>query len=94
MALETNDIVLDADGEDLVKDGDFVVDDGKLDDCWIIFKLNKGGLKSDPILGPNLVTMMNGTTSNMKSVLKLNLERDGKEVKKLEINEGNIDFEI
>ena len=55
-----NDILLTDDFDDAVVNGDFDMGDGTEDDCLIITKLNKGALKSDVILGPNLVMMMNG----------------------------------
>jgi hypothetical protein len=96
MATENDDIILDQDGEDLVDNGDFVVDDGKLDDCLIILKTNKGEVKSDPMLGPNLIKMMNAnvTTTDLKQEILLNLKMDSKEPKKLDIKDGNIDLSI
>jgi hypothetical protein len=96
MATVNDDILLDEDGDDLVRDGDWAVGDGTLDDCWIIFGLNKGTVKSDPLLGPNLQLMINAPTvpTTIKQALDLALEMDGKTPKKLDIVNGHIDFEI
>ena len=42
MATDNTDILLDADGDDKVANGDFALGDGRLDDGEIIFKLNTG----------------------------------------------------
>ncbi|MCE9539752.1 MAG: hypothetical protein K8R85_11110, partial [Bacteroidetes bacterium] len=90
------DILLDSDGDDVAENGDFKIGDGRLDDCCAIFKLNSNSLKYDPILAPNLVMMMNSKTSSLeiKQTLALNLGRDNKKYKVLEVKNGNIDFEI
>ena len=96
MATDNNDILIDADGDDIVKDGDVDIGDGTIDDCLIIFRTNKGDVKSDPLLGPNIIRMINAaqTPTEMKQELMLNLRMDAKEPKKLNIKDGNIDFEI
>ena len=96
MATDNDDILIDNNGDEIIKNGDFAIGDGSLDDCFIIFKLNTGVLKSDPILGPNLITMMNkqGAQQEMKQALKLHLNRDKKTYKKLDIKDGKIVFEL
>lgn len=96
MATENDDIIIDNTGEDMVADGDDMVDDGTLSDCFIIFKLNKGEMKNDPLLGPDLVKLTNAHNGSgkMKQELQLALEMDGKEAKSLKVVDGNIDFEI
>jgi hypothetical protein len=90
------DILLDSDGDDAAENGDFKIGDGRLDDCYTIFKLNSNSLKYDPILAPNLVMMMNSKASSLeiKQTLALNLGRDNKKYKVLDVKNGNIDFEI
>ena len=90
------DILLDADGAFRVENGDFVIGDGTIDDCFIIMKLNTGALKSDPVLGINLIRMINSkqSTSEMKQTIQLHMARDNKNFKKLDIINGNIDFEL
>lgn len=96
MVTDNNDILLDGDGDDQIGDGDFITGDGRLDDCGIIFRLNTGALKSDPVLAPNLITLINskGGSGEIKKALRIHLERDSKLYKKLEVVNGVIDFEI
>lgn len=96
MATDNNDILLDDDGEDKVKDGDFAVGDGTIDDCFIIFRLNKGMLKGNVMMGPNLQLMINDNKppTKIKQEMSLSLEMDGKTAKKLDIVNGVLDFEI
>lgn len=96
MATDNEDILLDDDGDDLVSGGDFVVADGKLDDCYIIFQLNKGALKGTPLMGPNLQLMINDSKppTAIKQACDLSLQMDGKSAKSLEVVDGKIAFEI
>lgn len=98
MAKETkhDDFLLDDTGDDLVEGGDLSVGDGREDDGVIIVKLNSGALKSDPILGPNLVLMMKGkvTKSDLKQIIALHLRRDEKEPKKVDVVDGNFKVEL
>lgn len=96
MATDNDDILLDSDGDDSIKNGDFELGDGTEDDCVIILKLNRGALKSDPLLGPNLVTMMNKKygSSDIIQAVRIALERDAKRPKKLNVISGNINLEL
>lgn len=96
MATDNDDILLDDTGDDLVVDGDFAVGDGRLDDCLILFSLNKGEIKDEPFLGPNAVRLMNNHRGGMilRKELSIALRMDSKEYKKLEVVNGNIDFEL
>lgn len=98
MATDSNsDIVLDGDFDDKHLYGDFELGDGRVDDCRCILKLNSGALKSDPIMGPNLILMMNGkvTETDLKQIIDLHFRRDGKELKALYTKEEeNWKFEI
>lgn len=96
MAKDNVDILLDEDMEDKVVNGDFAIGDSTLDDCNIILKLNTGSLKSDPILGPNLIRMMNSNMSptQIKQLIKLHLNRDNKHPRKLDLNNGFVDIEM
>lgn len=93
MAKDSNyDILLDEDGDDKVVNGDFAVGDGYEDDCLIICQLNKGVLKSEPMLGPNLILMINANKAptEIKQDLRLALSSDGKDPQIVDIKEGNI----
>ncbi len=96
MATDNIDILLDSDFEDSIVGGDYAIGDGTLDDCQVIFKLNTGALKSDPILGPNMVKMINSrkTPSEIKQILKLNLNRDSKYPRTLEIINGFVNIQM
>lgn len=96
METDNIDILLDSDGEDKIEGGDFAIGDGVQDDCSIILQLNAGELKSDPMLGPTLIRMMNSHTSptQMKQQIKLHLNRDNKYPKDIKFNNGTIDIEM
>lgn len=96
MATVNDDILIDNNGDEQVINGDFAIGDGSIDDCLIIMKLNTGALKSDPILGPNLITLINKHNGALeaKQAIKLHLNRDKKTFKKLEITNGKIVFEL
>ena len=89
MATDNYDILLDDDGDDSIKNGDFEIGDGTEDDCVIILKLNRGTLKSDLLLGPNLTSMMNQKNglSDLKQAIRIHLERDGKRAKNITITD-------
>jgi hypothetical protein len=90
------DILMDENGDELVENGDFAVDDAVLDDVQVILNLNSGGLKSDPILGPNLFFLMNGkvSTTELKQRLALHLKRDNKFPKTIDVVDGNFDVKM
>lgn len=90
------DILMDENGDELVENGDFAVDDAVLDDVQVILNLNSGGLKSDPILGPNLFFLMNGkvSTTELKQRLALHLKRDNKFPKRIDVVDGNFDVKM
>lgn len=96
MDMDNVDILLQSDGDDAAENGDFKVGDGRLDDCYTIFKLNSGALKSDPVLAPNLIMLINSkaSSSTIKQTLALHLARDNKKYKVLDVKNGIIDFEI
>ena len=89
---ENDDIQFDTNGE-------LVIGESTLQDVGIIARLNKGDLKSDPLLGPNLIELIHSNASRDEIVqrLRLHLERDGKNYEDLEAlvqtilldNEGN-----
>ena len=79
------DIKLDENFEPVIVDGDFVVEDSHDQEVKLLVLLNQGGLKSDPILGPNLVQMMEDEKDleKLKKRMRLHLERDGKDYEEL-----------
>ncbi len=89
MAEIQKDIMLDDDNDLLILDGDFVIDESFEQDIRLILGLvSKGDLKSDPILSPELIRLINSKEGDSTIIQKvrLNLERDNKQV-------GNITFE-
>ena len=74
------DIMLDADDDLKIIDGDFLVDESYLQEVGIIIRLNSGELKSDPVLGPNLVQLMRGKydKAEFDGRVRLHLSRDKK----------------
>ena len=88
-----NDFLLNGDNELIIKDGDFVVGDSEMQEVGLLIGLNQGALKSDPILGVNLITNMRGSQreERIKRALKLNLAMDNKDYEtiksKIKINQ-------
>lgn len=93
---ENTDVLLDANGDEMIANGDFVIGDGREDDGVIIMKLNSGALKQDPFLGPNLISKINSKTSlsDIKQAIGLHLRRDGKEPVSIEIVNGVLKVKI
>jgi len=75
-----NDILLDVNDDLLFKDGELEIGESLTQEVGIIARLNQGELKEDPLLGPNLITLMNSNASKakIKQRMKLHLARDGK----------------
>lgn len=70
---ENDDLLFDANGE-------LVLGDCDLQEVGIIARINKGEVKSDPLLGPNLIELINanGGATAVKQRMKIALARDGK----------------
>ncbi|CAA0228449.1 conserved hypothetical protein [Tenacibaculum maritimum] len=75
------DLLLDKDGDLLIQNGDIAVGESLTQDVSIIIRLSKGDLKSDPVLGADLITMINQKESPavIEDQIRLHLERDGKD---------------
>jgi len=86
------DVLLDENDDLIILNGDFLIGESEMQDVGIITRLVQGNLKWDPVLGPNLITMMNSNKSpaDIKNKMKLHLQRDNKDYnkikKKLDIN--------
>ena len=80
------DIILDDNMDLKIVDGDFVVDHSLTQEVSMLLMLNKGDLKSDPILGTNLIQKIKQKVSKVviKQVIDINLTRDGKDFNDLE----------
>ena len=79
------DFLLDDNDDMIIANGDFQTGDSIDQEVGIIIRLNQGEMKSDPVLGPNLVRMINAKANHerIKSVMKLNLARDAKDYDKV-----------
>lgn len=75
-----NDILLDANDDLDIVHGDFVIGESLIQEVGIILRLNSGELKSDPILAPNLIQLVNSASNNQEfeQRVRLFLERDNK----------------
>lgn len=74
------DILLDNDDNIRIENGDFVVGDSLDQEVSILLRMMKGELKEDPVLGCDLIRLINGnvTQIELKQLIKLQLARDGK----------------
>lgn len=80
------DVMLDENMDLKIVDGDFVVDKSLTQEVSMLLRLNKGDLKSDPILGTNLIEKIKQKVSKVliKQVIDINLTRDGKDFSDLD----------
>lgn len=80
-----NDILLDENGDLAIANGDFVIGESVDQEVAALLQLNKGDLKEHPILGPNLIQLINSNTSELelKQLIKTELKRDGKSYQEL-----------
>jgi hypothetical protein len=75
-----NDILLTADDDLDIVDGDFAIGESLLQEVGIILRLNSGELKSDPVLAPNIVQLINSKANpqEIEDRVRLFLARDDK----------------
>jgi phage baseplate assembly protein W len=75
-----NDILLDENDDVRIENGDFVIGDSLDQEVGLILRMNKGELKEDPVMGCDLIRLINSNTSEaeLKQIIKLQLARDGK----------------
>ncbi len=87
------DLLLDADFDLKIKNGDLVTGDCERQEIDMILRLVPGELKSYPALGCDLLNLINDETQNLntiKNVIKSHLKYDNKELEKIEINNGKL----
>jgi hypothetical protein len=82
------DILLDENDDLIIVDGDFAIGESVLQEVGIILRLNSGDLKSDPVLAPNLVQLVNAKENpqEFEDRVRIHLKRDNKnynEIKEL-----------
>lgn len=80
-----NDILLDNKDDLICVNGDFATGDATIQDVGLIVRLNQGESKEDPILGLNLIRYIKAKVNDaiIRSQLKWNLIRDGKNYNKI-----------
>jgi hypothetical protein len=74
------DILLNENDDFNIIDGDFVIGESILQEVGIILRLNSGDLKSDPVLAPNLVQLVNSAENKQEfeERVRIHLKRDNK----------------
>ena len=78
------DILLGAEDDLIIANGDFSIGDSVLQEVGIILLLNTGELKSDPIMSPNLIQLVKGKDSGeFEDRCRLFLKRDNKNFEEL-----------
>lgn len=85
---KANDILLDSNNDLQIMAGDFVISESLLQEVGIILQMSQGELKSDPLIGANLTTMLRGVQNNekIKRHIETQMELDDKnydEIKEL-----------
>lgn len=92
---EEKDILMDSEDDLIFKDGDFAIGKSLTQEVGIILRLNQGDLKSDPLLGPNLIQLEKGVedANEFKERVKIHMGRDGKNYNELK-NCVNMNFKI
>lgn len=91
-----NDFNLDADNNLQIYGGDFLIRDCGQQDAKLICLYQPGHLKSDPLLGAGLESMINGQmTPYNKKVISRELNNDGYKLKNIYFDEyGVLQIEI
>ncbi|MRG45495.1 hypothetical protein GFS24_10235 [Chitinophaga sp. SYP-B3965] len=82
------DLLLDSEDDLQIINGDFVIGESLTQEVANILRLNQGELKFDPLLGPNMVSLINSNANaqEIETRVKLHLARDNKnfdEIKQL-----------
>jgi hypothetical protein len=75
------DILLDKDFDLLIENGDFVIGDSEAQEVGIILSISTGELKSDPLIGANLIQFIRGNASKdtIEKHVRAQLELDDKD---------------
>lgn len=79
------DILLDNDDNLRIENGDFVIGESIDQEVGLILRMNKGELKEDPVMGCDLIRLINSniTEVELKQIIKLQLARDSKSYEEL-----------
>lgn len=79
-------ILLDDNFELVVRNGTAAIGETLIQEVHIILQMNQGELRSDPLLGPNLIYRIKGkkNQSEIKQAVKLALARDRKDYNEIQ----------
>ena len=75
------DIVLDTDFDLKIVSGDFLIDESEMQEVGLILSMSSGELKSDPLIGANLIQFVRGVKDNreIERHVRKQLELDNKD---------------
>lgn len=75
------DFLMDDQGNFLIRNGDFVIDDSELQEAGEILSSMKGEFKEDPLIGADLLPMIKSKApqSEIELAARIALARDGKD---------------
>jgi hypothetical protein len=75
------DIVLDSEFDLKIVNGDFVIDESETQEVALILSMSQGELKSDPLIGANLIEFIRGGKDKVKieKHIRSQLELDDKD---------------
>lgn len=75
------DIVLDSEFDLKIVNGDFVIDESETQEVALILSISQGELKSDPLIGANLIEFIRGGKDKVKieKHIRSQLELDDKD---------------
>lgn len=75
------DIILESDFDLKIVNGDFAIDESEMQEVALILSMSQGELKSDPLIGANLIEFIRGGKDKVKieKHLRSQLELDDKD---------------
>lgn len=75
------DLLLDENDDLIIENGDFKIGESLTQEVGLIIRMNQGELKADPLLGANIIRMINSSVNDdeLQTKIKLHLQRDGKD---------------
>jgi uncharacterized protein YabE (DUF348 family) len=79
----------------IVRGGRTQVGNTTYQEVGTILSMSQGDSKSDPILGPNVARKLRSTNiTDLNKAIRLNLVRDGKNVRNVDLSGGKIKVDI
>jgi hypothetical protein len=93
---DRKDIVLDNEGDLVIRDGDFVVDASDIQHVALIVRLRKGNIKQWPLMGVGEERLINGPIDGLiRREIQLQLQADGYRPRTIEFSElGGVKIEL